>query len=69
MDNEPRFLLDEDSICYGCKLYVHIDDADDDYAEDEIDKNGGVCDTYYPCHNGDMNEFEATMHRGALPVL
>ena len=40
-DNELRFLLDEDSICYGCRYY-------------EDDEN---CITPQPCIEGRMNGY------------
>jgi len=40
-DNEERFLLDEDSICYGCQYY-----SDD-----------GGCDSQQSCIEGNMNGY------------
>lgn len=56
---EPRFLLDEDSICYGCEYYKNIDDVVDNYVvpEENIDENGGICNCYCPCIGGSMNGY------------
>lgn len=68
--NEPRFLLDEDSICYGCQHYKHYTQSDDpnywlDHEED-MDKNGGVCDSTLFCINGDANAFKA--EKGGIDI-
>lgn len=59
---EPRFLLDKDSICYGCPHYKHWTQADDpNYwldKEDDMDKNGGVCDVPEPCFCGNYNNIQ-----------
>jgi len=57
MNDEPRYLLDPDSICYGCQCYVHINDAIGDYMDSEIDKNGGVCDVFDVCVAGSKNSY------------
>lgn len=54
---EPRFLLDPDSICYGCPNYKHIDDVDDSFSFDDIDENGGVCDCTEVCYEGSLNGY------------
>jgi len=54
----PRYLLDKDSICYGCKNYKHIDDVvttQDIHAED-LDVNGGICNCGCFCESG--SEYE-----------
>ena len=44
--SEPRFLMDDDSLCYGCQFYKHWTNTDEpNYwidKDDDIDKNGGV---------------------------
>ena len=57
--SEPRFMLDMDSICYGCKYYKHIDKTNEpeEFAKDDIDENGGVCDCHSPCYGGHMNGY------------
>ena len=61
MWKEPRFLLDEDSVCYGCSFYKHISDtnAPDEYFIDELDENGGICDSVLPCYYGSRNDYKA----------
>lgn len=59
--NEPRFLLDANSICYGCQYYKHWTRTDDpnfwmDKSYD-MDENGGVCDVDEPCFEGDKNNY------------
>jgi len=39
--DEPRFLLDEDSICYGCQYYIDEEN----------------CTTPEPCIQGHMNGY------------
>lgn len=55
---EPRFLLDKDSICYGCKYYISVDDVDVPVPEDDV-SCGGVCDCNEPCFEGNLNEYRA----------
>lgn len=58
---EPRFLLDKNSICYGCPEYKNIMDCDltDPWNHwGEGDENGGVCDTEVPCYDGDRNTYK-----------
>lgn len=61
MKNEPRFLLEEDSICYGCEWYRHINECYEPYTipDDNIDENGETCDCYCPCFDGNMDNNEA----------
>lgn len=58
--SEPRFLMDDDSLCYGCQFYKHWTNTDEpNYwidKDDDIDKNGGVCDATKPCFEGSLNE-------------
>lgn len=54
--DEPRFLLDMDSICYGCKYYVSADEVDEAVSEDNV-LCGGVCDCNEPCYGGNMNGY------------
>ena len=57
---EPRFLLDKESICYGCSFYKHISDTDapDEYFPDDLDENGGICDSVLPCYCGSRNDYK-----------
>jgi len=55
---EPRFLLEKDSICYGCPEYKHISETDIQVHLGDIDNNGGVCDTEKPCFAGCRNTYE-----------
>lgn len=59
---EPRFLLDKDSICYGCPHYKHWTDSRDPMywadKEDDMDEHGGVCDSPKPCFGGSLNTFK-----------
>lgn len=52
---EPRFLLDKDSICYGCEFYKHISECDEMMHLGDIDENGGVCDVEELCVAGSCN--------------
>jgi hypothetical protein len=45
-EDEPRFSLDPDSICYGCQYYT----------KDE-DEEGDNCTTPEPCIQGNMNGY------------
>lgn len=58
---QPRFLLDKDSICYGCLNYKHWKESDDpNYwidKDDDMDEYGGVCDTVEPCYAGNRNTY------------
>ncbi len=59
---EPRFLLDKESICYGCSFYKHYTESNDpnywiDRMED-VDENGGVCDCDIPCFAGSLNDYK-----------
>lgn len=62
---EPRFLLDKDSICYGCQYYKHYTESDDPNYwlnnDGDIDENGGVCDCNIPCIGGGLNNYERTL--------
>lgn len=67
---EPRFLLDKDSTCYGCPEYKHIMDCDltDPWNHwGEGDENGGVCDTEVPCYGGDRNTYKQKNENKLLP--
>lgn len=57
MVNEPRFLLEKDSVCYGCEYYKYFLDVDDAYLipVDSIDENGGVCGCHSMCYSGHLN--------------
>lgn len=66
---EPRFLLDKDSICYGCPEYKRITDCDltDPWNHwGEGDGNGGVCDTEEPCFAGSRNTYKKEMEEDML---
>ncbi|NBI63698.1 restriction alleviation protein, Lar family [Clostridiales bacterium] len=67
---EPRFLLDKDSICYGCPEYKNIMDCDltDPWNHwGEGDGNGGVCDTVEPCYAGSRNTYKKKEATEPLP--
>ncbi len=66
-DKEPRFLLDEDSICYGCPEYKRIEECSEDPWDHwgEADENGGVCDAKEPCLGGSRNAYR---HERAMPM-
>jgi hypothetical protein len=67
---EPRFLLDKDSICYGCPEYKNIMDCDltDPWNHwGEGDGNGGVCDTVEPCYAGSRNTYKQKDETKPLP--
>lgn len=53
--NEPRLLLDNDSICYGCRYYRNKQEIINDHCEDDYDNNYGCCDVHCLCHEGSMN--------------
>ncbi len=55
---EPRFLLDCDSICYGCPEYRHILECDIRMHWGDADENGGVCDTEELCFHGSRNSYK-----------
>lgn len=53
---EPRFLLDKESICYGCKYFKAVKDCDfEPYPDDII--CGGACDCVNPCFEGSQNDY------------
>lgn len=56
--SEPRFLLDKESICYGCPEYKHISETDNQCHGGDVDENGGVCDTEEPCFAGHKNTYK-----------
>lgn len=52
---EPRYQLDKDSICYGCKYFKAAESLD--YKPDIEDVEcGGYCVCAEPCFAGSMNE-------------
>ncbi len=55
---EPRFLLDKDSVCYGCEFYRHISECDTVIHPGDIDENGGVCDIEEMCIAGIRNTYK-----------
>ena len=55
---EPRCLLDKDSICYGCEFYKHISECDPMVHLGDIDENGGTCDTEEMCSAGSRNAYK-----------
>lgn len=42
MNTEPRFLLDKDSICFGCPEYKHVSETNMQIHLYDIDENGGI---------------------------
>ncbi len=65
---QPRFLLDDDSVCYGCGYYIDIaeTEARDGISEDDIDENGGFCNCSEPCLGGEMNGYRSIYERTDL---
>jgi len=55
---QPRYLIDKDSICYGCKNYKHIDDVvtTQDIYDEDSDVSGGICNCGCFCESG--SEYE-----------
>lgn len=52
----PRFLLDEDSICFGCQNFKAVEDLD--YEVDTADVLcGGYCDCPIICFDGNQNKY------------
>lgn len=58
--SEPRFLLNEDSLCYGCPYYCHWTKTRDPvfFEEFDMDIYGGVCDSEVPCMSGAHNLYK-----------
>ena len=54
---EQRFLLDKDSICYGCSKYKNILDSDVEEGEYDMDEHKGVCTCKQPCVHGHLNDY------------
>lgn len=54
---EPRFNLDEDSVCYGCDYYKHRNDVIFDHSDDEYDEHDGCCDVPHLCVDGSENSY------------
>lgn len=54
---EPRFLLDKDSICYGCPHYKEIFECTQDHSDDDFDENMATCDIDTICVCGDKNSY------------
>ena len=63
---EPRYMLDKDSICYGCEFYKNWTVSDDPNYwlshDDDVDENGGVCDAVEPCFAGSLNKYHSAQH-------
>lgn len=56
MENEPRFMLDKESICYGCPYFKKVEDCGGIPAIDDI-VCGGACDCVNPCFEGSQNDY------------
>lgn len=56
MENEPRFMLDKESICYGCQYFKKVEDCGGIPAVDDI-ISGGACDCANPCFEGSQNDY------------
>lgn len=69
MNTEPRFLLDEDSICYGCPEYKHVSETNIQIHLGDVDENGGVCDSSQMCINGDLNTFVSNSMKGSTDFI
>ncbi len=54
---EPRFLIDKESQCYGCQYYKKKIDCIQDHIDDDFDNNMGTCDVDCICTNGSMNNY------------
>ena len=53
---EPRFMLDKESICYGCQYFKATEDCDfEPYPDDVV--CGGACDCANPCFEGSQNNY------------
>lgn len=55
--NEPRFLLDEDNICYGCGHFVSEEEIGVPVPKEDL-LCGGICNCNIPCVNGSMNDYD-----------
>lgn len=55
---EPRFLLDKDSQCYGCPYYKEKFECIQDHTDDDFDSNMGTCDVDCICVGGSMNSYQ-----------
>lgn len=54
---EPRFLLDEDSVCYGCEYFIGEVEIGIPVPEENL-TCGGTCDCNMPCIDGSMNDYD-----------
>lgn len=59
--SEPRFLLDEDSVCYGCGHFVSEEEIGVPVQEENL-TCGGICDCNIPCVNGSMNDYDSLLN-------
>ncbi|MDF2842497.1 MAG: hypothetical protein K0R00_923 [Herbinix sp.] len=55
-EKHPRFRLDEDSICYGCRYFISEEEIGVPVPEEDL-QCGGICDCNIPCNGGIMNEY------------
>ena len=56
MENEPRFMLDKESICYGCPYFKKVEYCGGIPTIDDI-VCGGACDCANPCFDGSQNDY------------
>ena len=56
MEQEPRYMLDKESICYGCPYFKKVEDCGGIPAVDDI-ICGGACDCANPCFEGSQNDY------------
>lgn len=56
--DHPRYLLDEDSLCYGCYHYDSVEETDptEDLSDCDIDDNGGYCNCNQMCVEGSQHK-------------
>lgn len=55
-NKEPRFRLDEDSVCYGCDYFVSEWEIGVPVPEEDLNC-GGICDCNEDCIEGSMNGY------------
>lgn len=56
VEQEPRYMLDKESICYGCPYFKKVEDCGGIPAVDDI-ICGGACDCANPCFEGSQNDY------------
>lgn len=56
MEQEPRYMLDKESVCYGCPYFKKVEDCGGIPTIDDI-ICGGACDCANPCFEGSQNDY------------